>query len=72
MVFLISFMPTRTPLASGLALVEPDAGMLIAFNAAPGSIAPIEPGPYGAFARDFTTGDHFTGRLEYFALSRRS
>jgi len=25
--------------------------MLIAFNAAPGSIAPIENGPYGAFAQ---------------------
>jgi len=40
----------RPPLASGLALVEPDPGMLISFNAAPGSIASIEPGPYGAFA----------------------
>jgi uncharacterized caspase-like protein len=39
------------PLASGLGLVEPDPGMLIAFNAAPGSVAPIENGPYGAFAQ---------------------
>src|ERR1700722_4094923 len=45
------FMPAGPPLASGLALVEPDPGMLIAFNAAPGSIAPIENGPYGAFAQ---------------------
>ena len=45
------FTPAGTPLASGLALVEPDPGMLIAFNAAPGSIAPIENGPYGAFAQ---------------------
>src|SRR5216683_2167684 len=45
------FTPAGTPLASGLALVEPDPGMLIAFNAAPGSIASIESGPYGAFAQ---------------------
>lgn len=45
------FTPTGTPLASGLALVEPDPGMLIAFNAAPGSIASVENGPYGAFAQ---------------------
>src|ERR1700680_1850976 len=45
------FAPSGRPLASGLALVEPDPGMLIAFNAAPGSIAPIENGPYGAFAQ---------------------
>src|SRR6516165_9780926 len=43
------FAPSGLPLASGLALVEPDPGMLIAFNATPGSIAPIENGPYGAF-----------------------
>ena len=45
------FTPAGTPLASGLALIEPDPGMLVAFNAAPGSIAPIEPGPYGAYAQ---------------------
>jgi len=45
------FAPAGAPLASGLALVEPDPGMLIAFNAAPGSIASIESGPYGAFAQ---------------------
>jgi uncharacterized caspase-like protein len=45
------FTPAGAPLASGLALVEPDPGMLIAFNAAPGSIASIENGPYGAFAQ---------------------
>src|SRR6202163_3729145 len=39
------------PLASGLALVEPDPHMLIAFNAAPGTIAPAEQGPYGAYAQ---------------------
>ena len=47
------FTPAGPPLASGLALVEPDPGMLIAFNATPGSIAPIENGPYGAFAQAF-------------------
>jgi uncharacterized caspase-like protein len=45
------FSPEGPPLASGLALVEPDPGMLVAFNAAPGSIASIESEPYGAFAQ---------------------
>jgi len=45
------FTPDGAPLASGLALVEPDPGMLIAFNATPGSIASIESEPYGAFAQ---------------------
>jgi uncharacterized caspase-like protein len=44
------FVKTGTPLASGLALVEPDQGMLIAFNAAPGTVAPDEAGPYSAYA----------------------
>ena len=38
-------------LAGGLALVEADPGSLYAFNAAPGTIAPDEPGPYGAYAQ---------------------
>lgn len=38
-------------IASGLALVEPDSNMLIAFNAAPGTVAPEEPGPYGIYAQ---------------------
>src|SRR5215472_11351408 len=38
------------PLAGGLALIEPDPNMLVAFNAAPGTIGPNEPGPYGAYA----------------------
>ena len=38
------------PLASGLALVDPLPGMAVAFNAAPGTIGPDEPGPYGAYA----------------------
>src|SRR5882762_2285532 len=46
-----TYAPAGAALASGLALVEPDPGMLIAFNTAPGSVAPIENGPYGAFAQ---------------------
>jgi uncharacterized caspase-like protein len=39
------------PLAGGLALVDPDPNMLIAFNAAPGTVAPEGQGPYGAYAQ---------------------
>ncbi|PBB19476.1 caspase domain-containing protein [Mesorhizobium sp. WSM4313] len=39
------------PLAGGLALVDPDPNMLIAFNAAPGTVAPEGKGPYGAYAQ---------------------
>jgi uncharacterized caspase-like protein len=39
------------PFAGGLALVDPDAGELVAFNAAPGSIAGDEQGPYGVYAK---------------------
>src|SRR5579871_6497989 len=45
------YTPAGAQLASGLALVEPDPGMLLAFNTAPGSVAPIESEPYGAFAQ---------------------
>jgi uncharacterized caspase-like protein len=45
------FIEGGQPIASGLALVEPDPHMLIAFNAAPGTIAPNEPGPYGVYAQ---------------------
>src|ERR1700676_1602199 len=45
------FIEGGQPIASGLALVEPDAHMLIAFNAAPGTVAPVEPGPYGVYAQ---------------------
>jgi uncharacterized caspase-like protein len=45
------FVEGGQPIASGLALVEPDAHMLIAFNAAPGTVAPNEPGPYGVYAQ---------------------
>jgi uncharacterized caspase-like protein len=42
------------PLASGLALVDAIPGMVIAFNAAPGTVGPDEPGPYGAYATALT------------------
>src|SRR3984893_7280319 len=41
------FVEGGQPIASGLALVEPDPHMLIAFNAAPGTVAPHEQGNYG-------------------------
>src|SRR5437588_7680893 len=44
------FVEGGQPIASGLALVEPDAHMLIAFNAAPGTVAPNEQGNYGIYA----------------------
>jgi uncharacterized caspase-like protein len=42
------------PLAGGLALVDPVPSMAIAFNAAPGTVAPDEQGPYGAYATALT------------------
>ena len=45
------FVEGGNPIASGLALVDPAPNSLIAFNAAPGTIAPGEPGPYGAYAQ---------------------
>ena len=59
------------PLASGLALVDAGPGMAIAFNAAPGTVGPEEPGPYGAYATALTEmigagglslDDHFRAR----------
>ncbi len=44
------FVRSSQPLAGGLALVDPDANQLIAFNAAPGTVAPQEGGPYGSYA----------------------
>lgn len=44
------FVRSNEPLAGGLALVDPDANQLIAFNAAPGTVAPQEAGPYGSYA----------------------
>ncbi len=40
-----------SPLAPGLALVDPERGELIAFNAAPGTLAGDEQGPYGVYAK---------------------
>ena len=45
------FARSGQPIAGGLALVEPEQGMLIAFNAAPGTIAPEGQGPYGPYAQ---------------------
>ncbi|MGA7808141.1 caspase family protein, partial [Bradyrhizobium sp.] len=45
------FIEGGQPIAGGLSIVEPDANMLIAFNAAPGTVAPSEPGPYGIYAQ---------------------
>ena len=42
------------PLASGLALVDAVPGIAIAYNAAPGTVAPDEAGPYGAYATSLT------------------
>jgi uncharacterized caspase-like protein len=42
------------PLASGLALVDPAPNMAIAFNTAPGTVGPNEPGPYGTYATALT------------------
>jgi uncharacterized caspase-like protein len=39
------------PLAGGLALMEPDPRGLIAFNAAPGTVAPPTSGNYGPYAQ---------------------
>ena len=45
------FAKSSNPLTSGLALVEADQNTLIAFNAAPGTVAPNEAGPYSAYAQ---------------------
>jgi len=44
------FAKGATPLAGGLALVQPDDGMLIAFNAAPGTVGVEGTAAYGAYA----------------------
>src|SRR5713101_5733297 len=45
------FTKSDPPLAGGLALIEPEPGLLIAFNAAPGTVAPEGQGPYGPYAQ---------------------
>ena len=48
------FATAGPPLAGGLALVDTEPNMLLAFNATPGTVAPTESGPYGAYARALT------------------
>ena len=43
--------PAGSSLAGGLGLVDPEDGTLMAFNAAPGTVAPDEPGPYGVYGK---------------------
>jgi uncharacterized caspase-like protein len=45
------FAKSGPPLAGGLTLVEPAPGTLIAFNAAPGTVAQNEAGPYSSYAQ---------------------
>ncbi len=45
------FTLTGEPIAGGLALFEPGPGLLLAYNAAPGTVAPEGAGPYGAYAQ---------------------
>jgi uncharacterized caspase-like protein len=45
------FAKSGSPLASGLALMDPEPGLLVAFNAAPGTVAPEGDGPYGPYAQ---------------------
>src|ERR1700758_4469885 len=45
------FIEGGNPIAGGLALVDPSPNMLIAFNAAPGTVAPPETGNYGVYAQ---------------------
>ena len=49
------FAKSGTPLASGLALVDPQPNAMVAFSAAPGTIAPeAKQGSYGAYAQALT------------------
>src|SRR5262249_5558435 len=45
------FAKSGPSLAGGLALVEPEPSMLVAFNAAPGTVAPEGQGSYGPYAQ---------------------
>src|SRR5215471_18374807 len=45
------FIEGGNPIASGLALVDPSPNTLVAFNAAPGTVAPSESGNYGVYAQ---------------------
>ena len=46
-----AFTSQGSSVAGGLGLVDPEDGALIAFNAAPGTVAPDEPGPYGVYGK---------------------
>jgi uncharacterized caspase-like protein len=59
------FAASGQTLAGGLALAEAEPNMLIAFNAAPGTVAPGESGPYGAYAK--ALGNDKRRRLGAFA-----
>ena len=48
------FAKSGPPLAGGLTLADAEPNMLLAFNATPGTVAPTESGPYGAYARALT------------------
>jgi uncharacterized caspase-like protein len=48
------FALSNQPLAGGLAWVQPEPNMLIAFNATPGTVAPDGPEGYGPYARAIT------------------
>jgi uncharacterized caspase-like protein len=48
------FAKSGPPLAGGLALADAEPSMLLAFNATPGTVAPNESGPYGAYSRALT------------------
>src|SRR5215471_2922956 len=45
------FAQSGAPLAGGLALIDPEPNVLVAYNAAPGTVATEGAGPYGAYAR---------------------
>jgi len=45
------FGSSDTQIAGGLALAEPEPGMLVAFNSAPDTVAPEGQGPYGPYAQ---------------------
>ncbi len=45
--------PADVGLPPGLALVEAEQGELLAFNTAPGTVAPKTAGPYGIYAQSF-------------------
>lgn len=46
----LPFAKTGTPIQGGLALMEPDARILLAFNSSPGVVAPYGSGEFGAYA----------------------